>query len=77
MKITKDLLRTIIKEELEDLPDTDDFSKRKASASSIADGIIDHLEKKELFTLGEIPQSIIKVIQNLSLRIADATKEMD
>jgi hypothetical protein len=35
------------------------------------------LENENLFEMGEIPQSVIKVVENSSLRIADATKEMD
>ena len=77
MKITKQQLKQIIKEELEELSQADAFTDRLSLSRSIRDAIIGHLENENLFEMGEIPQSVIKVIENSSLRIADATKEMD
>ena len=77
MKITKQQLKQIIKEELEELPQADAFTDRLSLSRSIRDAIIGHLENENLFEMGEIPQSVIKVVENSSLRIADATKEMD
>ncbi len=77
MKITKQQLKQIIKEELEELPQADAFTDRLSLSRSIRDAIIDHLENENLFEMGEIPQSVIKVVENSSLRIADATKQMD
>ena len=77
MKITKQQLKQIIKEELEELPQADAFTDRLSLSRSIRDAIIGHLENENLFEKGEIPQSVIKVVENSSLRIADATKQMD
>ena len=77
MKITKQQLKQIIKEELEELPQAGAFTDRLSLSRSIRDAIIGHLENENLFEMGEIPQSVIKVVENSSLRIADATKEMD
>ena len=77
MKITKQQLKQIIKEELEELPQADAFTDRLSLSMSIRDAIIGHLENENLFKKGEIPQSVIKVVENSSLRIADATKEVD
>ncbi len=77
MKITKQQLKQIIKEELEELPQADAFTDRLSLSRSIRDAIIGHLENENLFEMGEIPQSVIKVVENSSLRIADATKETD
>ncbi len=77
MKITKQQLKQIIKEELEELPQADAFTDRLSLSRSIRDAIIDHLENENLFEMGEIPQSVIKVVENSALRIADATKKMD
>jgi len=77
MKITKQQLKQIIKEELEQLPQADAFTDRLSLSRSIRDAIIGHLENENLFEMGEIPQSVIKVVENSSLRIADATKEID
>ena len=87
MKITKRQLKEIIKEELQEArlpawerpgyepePDydkADSFSARKALSNSIRDAIIGHLENEKLFEMGAIPQSVIRVIENSSLRIAD------
>ena len=77
MKITKQQLKQIIKEELEELPQADAFTDRWSLSNSIRDAIIGHLENKELFKPGKIPRSVIEVVEHSSLRIADATKEMD
>tara|TARA_Y100001963_G_C6694262_1_gene406197 strand:+ start:87 stop:320 length:234 start_codon:yes stop_codon:yes gene_type:complete len=77
VKITKQQLKQIIKEELEELPQADAFTDRLSLSRSIRDAIIGHLENENLFEMGEIPQSVIKVVENSSLRIADATKETD
>ena len=77
MKITKLQLRQIIKEEMEDLPQADSFSDHLSLSRSIRDAIIGHLENENLFEMGAIPQSVIRIIENSSLRIADAAKGMD
>ena len=77
MKITKQQLKQIIKEELEELPQADAFVDRLSLSRSIRDAIIGHLENENLFEMGEIPQSVIKVVENSSLRIADATRIAD
>ena len=77
MKITKQQLKQIIKEEMGELPQTDSFSGHLSLSNSIRDAIIDHLENKKFFEMGAIPQSVIRVIENSSLRIADAAKGMD
>ena len=74
MKITKRQLKQIIKEELEELPQADAFTDRLSLSRTIRDAIIGHLENENLFEMGEIPQSVIKVVENSSLRIADAMK---
>ena len=74
MKITKQQLKQIIKEELEELPQADAFTDRPSLSRTIRDAIIGHLENENLFEMGEIPQSVIKVVENSSLRIADAMK---
>tara|TARA_B100000131_G_scaffold289036_1_gene300780 strand:+ start:46 stop:282 length:237 start_codon:yes stop_codon:yes gene_type:complete len=74
MKITKQQLKQIIKEELEELPQADAFTDRLSLSRTIRDAIIGHLENENLFEMGEIPQSVIKVVENSSLRIADAMK---
>jgi len=75
MKITKRQLRQIIKEQVEELQQTDPFSDRLSLSRSIRDGIIGHLENEKFFEMGAIPQSVIKVVENCSLQIADALKE--
>jgi len=93
MKITKAQLKEIIKEELQEarLPawerpgyepepgydKADSFSGRLSLSNSIRDAIIDHLENKKFFEMGAIPQSVIRVIENSSLHIADAAEEAD
>jgi len=70
MKITRKQLRQIIKEQ-----QADPFSDRLSLSNSIRDGIIDHLESEKFFEMGAIPQSVIRVVENCSLQIADALKE--
>ena len=77
MKITKLQLRQIIKEEMGDLPQADSFSDHLSLSRSIRDAIIGHLENENLFEMGAISQSVIRIIENSSLRIADAVKKMD
>tara|TARA_R110002074_G_scaffold109763_1_gene236533 strand:+ start:353 stop:682 length:330 start_codon:yes stop_codon:yes gene_type:complete len=77
MKITKQQLKQIIKEELEaTLDEADSFSARKALSNSISDAIIGHLENEKFFgdEMGGIPQSVIKVINNSALLVADAVE---
>ena len=69
MKVTKRQLRRIIREQ------ADSFSGRLAISAAIRDAIIDHLENEEFFEMGAVPQSVIRVIENSSLRIADAVEE--
>ena len=75
MKITKKQLRQIIKEEVGRPQKADPFSDRMSLSNSIRDGIIDHLESEKFFEMGAIPQSIIRVVENCSLQIADALKK--
>ena len=75
MKVTKKQLMQIIKEEVGRLQQADPFSNRLSLSNSIRDGIIDHLESEKFFEMGAIPQSVIKVVENCSLQIADALKE--
>tara|TARA_E500000331_G_scaffold344236_1_gene380230 strand:- start:133 stop:357 length:225 start_codon:yes stop_codon:yes gene_type:complete len=72
MKITKRQLRQIIKEEVQQ---ADPFSDRLSLSRSIRDAVIGHLENEKFFEMGAIPQSVIKVVENCSLQIADALKE--
>ena len=76
MKITKRQLTKIIKEEVEGLQQADPFSDRLSLSNSIRDDIIGHLENEKFFEMGAIPQSVIKVVENCSLQIADALKEV-
>ena len=71
MKITKRQLRRIIREQ------ADSFSGRLAISAAIRDAIIGHLENEGFFEMGAIPQSVIRVIENSSLRITDAVKSAD
>ena len=71
MKVTKRQLRRIIKEQAGSLSD------RRAIAASIRDAVIDHMENEGFFEMGAIPQSVIRVIENSSLRIAEAVEEAD
>jgi hypothetical protein len=68
MKITRKQLRRIIREQ------TDSFSDRLTISTAIRDAIIDHLENEKFFgdEMGGIPQSVITVIENSSVRIVDA-----
>ena len=69
MKITKRQLRRIIEEQAASLSD------RRAIAVGIRDAIIGHMEDEKFFEMGAIPQSVIKVIENVSVRVAEATEE--
>tara|TARA_R110000824_G_scaffold190926_1_gene372474 strand:+ start:43 stop:453 length:411 start_codon:yes stop_codon:yes gene_type:complete len=55
----------------------DSFSGHLSLSNSIRDAIIGHLENEKLFEMGTIPQSVIRVIENSSLRIADAAEGME
>ena len=93
MKITKQQLKQIIKEELQEarLPawerpgyvpepgydEADSFSARKALSNSIRDEIIGLMEDEKIFPPGEIPQSVIKAVEKTSLRIIDTVKGTD
>jgi|LWDU01.1.fsa_nt_gi hypothetical protein len=68
MKITKRQLRRIIREQ------ADSFSGRRAISAGIRDAIIDHLEDEGFFEMGAIPQSVIRVIENSSLSVADVVE---
>jgi hypothetical protein len=71
MRITRRQLRRIIREQ------ADSFSGRLAITIAIRDAIIGHLENEEFFEMGAIPQSVIRVIENSSLRVADAVEGAD
>jgi hypothetical protein len=77
MKITKQQLKQFIKEEMEELQQADSFSGHLSLSNSIRDAIIGHLENEKFFEMGAIPQSVIRVIENSSLRVADAVEGMD
>jgi hypothetical protein len=68
MKITKRQLRSIIREQ------ADSLSDRLAISAGIRDAIIDHLENEGFFEMGAIPQSVIKVIENSSLSVAEVVE---
>jgi len=68
MKITKRQLRSIIREQ------ADSLSDRLAISAGIRDAIIDHLENERFFEMGAIPQSVIKVIENSSLSVAEVVE---
>ena len=90
MKLTKQQLKQIIKEELHEarLPawerpgyepepgydKADSFSRHLALSNSIRDAIIGHLENEKFFEMGAIPQSVIRVIENSSLSVADVVE---
>jgi hypothetical protein len=67
MKITKRQLKRIIRE-------ADSFSGRLAITNIIRDEIIGLLEDEGFFEMGAIPQSVIKAVENTSLRITDAVE---
>ena len=71
MKVSKYQLRRIIREQ------ADSFSGRLAISAAIRDAIIDHLENEGFFEMGAIPQSVIKVIENSSLRITDIVESAE
>ena len=56
---------------------TDSFSGHSSLSNSIRDAIIGHLENEKFFEMGAIPQSVITVIENSSLRVADAVEGAD
>ena len=74
MKITRRQLRQIIKEQVEEVQQVDDFSAHLSLTNSIRDAIIGHMEDEGFFEMGAIPPSVIRVVENCSLRIADAVK---
>ena len=71
MKITKRQLRRIIKEQAGSLSD------RRATVAGIRDAVIGHMENEGFFEMGAIPQSVIRVIENSSLRILEAVEGAD
>ena len=48
-----------------------------AVTNAIRDAIIGHLEDEGFFEMGAIPQSVIRVIENSSLHVADAVEGAD
>jgi len=68
MKITRRQLRQIISEQ------ADSFTGRSTISIGIGDAIIGHLENEGFFDPGEIPQSVINVINNSALLVTDAMK---
>ena len=69
MKITRRQLRRIIREGT--------FQDRMAITIIIRDAIIGLLEDEGFFEMGAIPQSVIKAIENTSLRITDAVESAE
>jgi hypothetical protein len=69
MRITRRQLRKIIREQTG--PD------QMAVTNAIRDAIIGHLEDEGFFEMGAIPQSVIRVIENSSLHVADAVEGAD
>ena len=69
MKITRRQLRRIIREGT--------FQDRMAITTIIRDAIIGLLEDEGFFEMGAIPQSVIKAIENTSLRITDAVESAE
>ena len=69
MKITRRQLRRIIREGT--------FQDRMAITITIRDAIIGLLEDEGFFEMGAIPQSVIKAIENTSLRITDAVESAE
>ena len=77
MKITKQQLKQIIKEEIEGLQEAGSFTRRSTITKIIRDEIIGLMEDQGFFEMGAIPQSVIKAVENTSLRIADTVEGMD
>ena len=75
MKLTKTKLKQIIKETMVE-EELDDFSVRYADSRRLRDAIVGYLEVNRFFEKGAIPQSVISVIENSSLRITDAVKRV-
>ena len=71
MKITKRQLRRIIREQA----GQDQMADRMTITAAIRDAIIGHLENEEFFEMGAVPQSVIRVIENSSLHVADAVAD--
>ena len=63
--------------ELTESAEADPFSDRLSLSRTIRDAIVGHLESEKAFEMGAIPQSVIEVIENSSLRIADAVTQVD
>jgi len=73
MSITRRELRKIIREQT----GPDRMADRITITAAIRDAIIGHLEDEGFFEMGAIPQSVIKVIENSSLRVAEAVEGAD
>ena len=73
MKISKRQLRRIIREQA----GQDRMADRITITAAIRDAIIGHLEDEGFFEMGAIPQSVIRVIENSSLSVADAMEGAD
>jgi hypothetical protein len=73
MSITRRELRKIIREQT----GPDRMADRITITAAIRDAIIGHLEDEGFFEMGAIPQSVIKVIENSSLHVADAVEGAD
>ena len=63
--------------DVEEPQQADSFSGQLALSNSIRDAIIGHLENEKFFEMGAIPESVIRVIENSSLRVADAVEGTD
>lgn len=63
--------------ELTEGAEADAFSDRLSLSRTIRDAIVGHLESEKAFEMGAIPQSVIEIIENSSLRIADAVTQVD
>ena len=67
----------VIKEEMGEPQQADSFSSHLSLSNSIRDAIIGHLEDEGFFEMGAIPQSVIRVIENSSLRVTEAVEGAD
>jgi len=66
MKLTKQMLQEMIEEQ------ADGMAGRQAITVGIHDAIIGYMENERFFEMGAIPDSVRRVIENSSLRVAEA-----
>ena len=84
MKITKQRLKEIIKEETDKALDLkgeeppsfeiSDFDDRAAGMAKVHDIIVGAFDQQGIYPEGQIPQPIMKAIQNAGVRVWDAIK---